>query len=126
VVNRPIPHLPNSERILNYKVIVQDAAIRDAREYAAFIRKKSKDAEAARRWLDALEALIQALAEMPNRYKVIEEQEDFQIRLQQVIHFSHRVIYHVDERTQTVHVLRIYHGARRPLISDDVDEPNSS
>ena len=58
---------------------------------------------------------------MPNRYKIIDENESFDLLLRQVTHHSHRVIYQVDETTKTVHLLRIYHGARRALRGSDID-----
>ena len=98
----------------------------DTREYAAFVRHEKQSASAAKRWLDELEGVILSLSEMPNRYKVIEEQEAFGISLRQVLHYSHRVVFHVNEATQSVHVLRVYHGARRELSPDDVPAPDET
>lgn len=109
--------------ILGYKVVLQDVAAQDAREYASFLFQRSKNSNVAVRWLDELTALLDGLSEMPKRYKVIEEQESFKVELRQVMHHSHRLVYHVNERTQTVHVLRVYHGARKPLLPTDFSSP---
>jgi len=107
---------------LAYKVILQSTALGDAEGYAQWIKEQS-GLTPAERWLRGLEAVIGSLAEMPARFKVIDEQEEFSVELRQVLHHSHRVIYHVNEVTQSVHVLRIYHGARRPLSKGDVPQP---
>lgn len=106
-----------------YSVIVQDTAQLDATDYAAWIIKQSGGATGpAERWLSGLENLIDTLSEMPTRFRVVDEQEDFDIPLRQVVYFSHRVIFHASEETQTVHVLRVYHGAKKALSETDVPE----
>ena len=97
----------------------------DAIRYSEYIRHESLSPGSATKWLDSLEALIRSLAEMPVRFRLIEEQELFDIPIRQVIHYSHRVIYTVNEETQTVHVLRIYHGARSALLATDVNMPTA-
>jgi toxin ParE1/3/4 len=108
---------------LLYKIIIQKPARQDALEYAAFILRESKSREAANRWLDQLENTIRSLTEMPMRYKAIEEQSAFNLPLRQVLHHSHRVIYHVNEVTETVHILRVYHSARRSPSPKDINYP---
>jgi len=103
---------------------MQQTALEDALEHAMFVRDEKQSAQAAARWLDELEAVILSLAEMPNRYKMIDERESFRITLRQVLHHSHRVVFHVNEGTQTVHVLRVYHGSRRALSPEDVPTPD--
>ena len=105
-----------------YNVIIQDSATLDAGDYGGWIKQKS-GATPADRWLTGLESLIDSLAEMPTRFRAIDEQEDFDIPLRQVPYHSHRVIYHVNEETQTVHVLRVYHSAQKALTKDDVPDP---
>jgi len=104
---------------LIYKVIVQDSAAADARDYAIFLLEESKNQAIAARWLDELETVIAGLSDMPKRYKLIDEQEGFVIELRQLLHYAHRVIYHVDETERLVHIVRIYHGAKQPLSLDD-------
>ena len=105
---------------MTYNIIVQPPAISDAVEYARFIRLASQDEETSARWLNELEVLIQSLSEMPRRFRVIDEQLHFSIELRQVMHYSHRVIFHVNDERAEVHVLRVYHGRRDALQPDDV------
>lgn len=77
---------------MSYKIVVQDAAKKDAREYAAYIRSESQYPVPAARWLDDLESLIQSLDDMPNRFRAIDEQGALEIPLRQVMHYSHRVV----------------------------------
>jgi len=104
----------------DYKIIIQDAAIADAKQYAAYILEQSKNREVAARWVDELEEVIGTLAKMPKRYKIIQEQEEFAIELRQVLHYSHRVVYHINEKLRAVHVLRVYHSAKKPILPDNL------
>lgn len=63
---------------------------------------------------------------MRRRFRVITEQTHFSIELRQFLHYSHRVIYHVNDDTGTVHVLRVYHGRRDVLLPEDVTAPPRS
>lgn len=105
---------------MEYKVIIESPADQDARDYVRFIAVENSEPDAARRWLDGLESLISDLAVMPRRFPVIEEQAEFALELRQLRHHSHRVIYHVDDETQIVHILRIYHGRREMLTEVDI------
>jgi plasmid stabilization system protein ParE len=102
-----------------YDVIVEQTAKEDARAYAEFIKVDRKEPAAAAKWLDELESAIGGLSEMPERYSVIPEQTHFSIELRQVIHYSHRVIFHVNEAKRTVHVLRVFHSHRDGLTPSD-------
>jgi len=106
---------------LIYKVVLESPAILDAREYAAYIKDVRLDASAAQRWLLQLQVAIECLSELPKRFRVIEEQSEFSIELRQFVHYSHRVIYYVNDSTSTVHVLRIYHASRDELKGSDLD-----
>lgn len=103
-----------------YSVIFEATAKQDALEYAAYIRDEGKDPAAAARWLSELGEAANSLAEMPRRFRVIDEQAHFPIELRQFLHHSHRVIFHVNDGTASVHVLRVYHGRRDILLPGDV------
>ncbi len=108
---------------LKFSVIVEAPAIRDARDYADFILTESKNPVPAAKWLSELERAVSELSELPRRFRVIEEQPSFPIELRQFIFYSHRVIYHVNDESATVHVLRIYHAHRDALHAEAVDLP---
>ncbi len=106
-----------------YKVRIQPAALRDAEEYAAFIQDKNLEPSAAARWYDGLTEIILSLGSMPARCPVIPEHESFKIEIRHLHYHSHRIIFHIDEDTGTVYVLRIYHGARDAIHFDKIDLP---
>ena len=105
---------------MTYKVIIQVPAEADAVEYVEYIIRQENDDERAKIWLRELEAQIFSLSEMPRRFPVIDEQSHFAIELRQFLHYSHRVIFHVDETKNEVHVLRIYHARRDKLQVGDI------
>lgn len=82
---------------MTYKVLFQETAIQDAKAHAGYIQSEGHNPEAARRWLAELEQAANLLSEMPRRFKVIDEQDSFAIELRQFIHYSRRVIYHVND-----------------------------
>ena len=117
----PTPRLlRRSKKPLGYRVITEATAKQDALDYAAYVMGETKASAPALRWLSALEQSIEALSEMPRRYAQIAEQEHFPIELRQFVHYSHRVIYHVNDETSTVHILRIYHGRRDEMEQRDI------
>ena len=71
----------------------------DVREYARYFMEQSGSSEAASIWMTELDAVINGLSEMPDRFKTIEEQSEFELLLRQVLHYSHRVVFHVDQAT---------------------------
>lgn len=74
----------------------------------------------------ACKALILSLQEMPGRFPVIPEAEELGLPYRSALHHSHRVIFRVDAEKNTVYVVRVYHGARRPLTPEDVDPQDES
>src|SRR5690242_10786926 len=91
----------------------------DIEESADFIAKDSL--EAARAWVRQLFDLIDSLSEMPERFSVISEGLDFPQTYRCAHHFSHRVVYRVEVQSHTVFVVRVYHGARQQLTTEDID-----
>jgi plasmid stabilization system protein ParE len=110
---------------LVYRIITETTAQKDALEYAAFIISESQATAPAEKWLAELERAIDQLTEMPRRFKVIDEQLHFLVELRQFIHHSHRVIFHVNDETKTVHILRVYH-CRRDALNNGALEGDSS
>jgi len=105
---------------LAYQIEISDAALIDAEEYVRFLRMEKSAEQAARRWFRELMAAIFSLEKMPRRCPRIPEAEEFSTEIRHLIHASHRIIFHVDNRRHKVTVLRVYHGARRPIHDDDL------
>jgi plasmid stabilization system protein ParE len=85
---------------LDYHVKITDSALSDAQEYVHFIRQVKKEPEAAERWFRGLVAAIFSLEQMPSRCALI--------------------IFHINEKSKTVTVLRVYHASRRKIEPADL------
>lgn len=101
-----------------YKVLLSAPAERDIEEAVEFIAANST--EVASKWLSGLQEAIQTLEEMPARHALIPEAGMIGVPYRSLPYFSHRVIYRLDEANAQVFVVRVYHGARKPL--QDVEE----
>lgn len=101
-----------------YKISVTAPAYADLIEAADIIAADSPSA--ARDWVRKWWLAIDGLTDMPKRFAVIEESEEFDQEYRDFTHYSHRVIYLVDEATSTVVIVRVYHMARRPLRIEDL------
>ena len=60
--------------------------------------------------------------EMPAKFAVIPEAEVLGKPYRSALRYSHRLIHRIDEEASTVYVVRLYHGARKPLESEDIQE----
>jgi plasmid stabilization system protein ParE len=96
-----------------YSVEVAEPALADMAEWADFIAADAPNQAA--KWLNELWDLIFSLEEMPERFAVIPEARKLGHPFRSARHYSHRIIYRIEEEAKTVYVVRIYHGARRPL-----------
>lgn len=94
-------------------VEITDAALADAESYVRFLQEDRQEPLAAERWWNGLLDAILSLETMPGRCPVIPEQKHFARELRHLIYASHRIIFSISGNLVTV--VRIYHGARRPL-----------
>lgn len=106
---------------LGYKVEITDSALEDAEEYAQYIRLEKREPRAAERWFRDLISAILSLEKFPSRCARIPEADEFALELRHLIYHSHRIIFLVDSKRKAVNVLRVYHGARRPLRRPDIE-----
>jgi plasmid stabilization system protein ParE len=98
---------------LEFSVEITSAALADAEAYVNFIRADRKESSAAQHWWNGLIDQILSLETLPRRCSIIPEQKYFEQEMRQLIYASHRIIFSIDQHTVTI--LRIYHGARKPL-----------
>jgi toxin ParE1/3/4 len=101
-----------------YRVIVMPSAQADLQEHTDYIALDSD--RYAREWLNKAWDVISSLAENPKRFAVIAESEEIGVELRDALHYSHRIVYWVKDEEQVVEVLRVYHGARKPLTQKDI------
>ncbi len=104
---------------MNYRVEVTESAERDAHEAFAWIAADSPNN--AQRWFDALFAAIQSLESFPTRCAVAPESEVVGEEIRQLLFGNYRVLFVV--RDDTVFVLHVRHGARRPMVTEEIDLP---
>jgi len=102
-----------------FDVEITDPARDDIDGAVTFIAQNSQ--ASARKWKTTLQALILSLQEMPSRFTVIAEAGELGLPYRSAPHHSHRVIFRIDEQKNTVYVIRVHHGARRPLSHEDID-----
>lgn len=102
-----------------FDIEITDPARDDIDDAVTFIAQNSP--AAARKWKTALQALILSLQEMLGRFAIIAEAGELGLPYRSTPHHSHRVIFRIDEEKNTVFVVRVYHGARRPLSHEDID-----
>lgn len=95
---------------MTYEVRLARRALRDL---ARIYRDIEADiAVQAARWFDGLEKAISSLEEFPDRAPTTPEDSTLRHLLYGRKPHVYRIIYEVEERTGTVNVLHIRHGAR--------------
>lgn len=104
-----------------YEVIVTPEAQAGIRESFLYIHDRSP--LNAARWLQGLYDEIDSLERFPERCSYAREREYLEEDLRQLVCKSHRIVFYVDKRKNTVYVLYVRHGKRRavgePEESDD-------
>jgi plasmid stabilization system protein ParE len=103
-----------------FSVEITDPARNDIDDAVTYIAQHST--ANARKWKTELQSLILSLAEMPGRFPLIPEAEELDAAYRSARHYSHRVIYRIDNESGVVYVVRVYHGARQPLTRGDIAE----
>ncbi|HVS70388.1 MAG TPA: type II toxin-antitoxin system RelE/ParE family toxin [Phycisphaerae bacterium] len=96
---------------MTYKVNVTPQAIADLREIHATIVEDSPSS--AKRVLDLLEKACETLADFPKRHPVAPESAHESTEIRQIVVLRYRVLFRIIG--DTVHVLRVRHGAQQHL-----------
>ena len=95
-----------------YKIEVTARAKRDIREIHAYVSGNLKEPDVADRLLDKIETKILTLKSMPLRHAV-ERDEQLKLRsLRKLTVDSYLVFYTVNEKTQTVFIVRALYTRR--------------
>ncbi|MDE1162754.1 MAG: type II toxin-antitoxin system RelE/ParE family toxin [Acidobacteriaceae bacterium] len=100
---------------MQHKLQFTEGAAQDAEAYREYILSQSNDDVAADTWVSGLLVAADSLKQLPQRCALIPEHKSFRFELRSLLYSSHRIIFRIDGNT--VHVLRIYHAAARPLRS---------
>ncbi|MBL8048628.1 MAG: type II toxin-antitoxin system RelE/ParE family toxin [Chthonomonas sp.] len=104
---------------MGYSVVITERAKHDIDEAIRHIATDSLPA--ATRWNDKFIATTEILADTPFQFSLISEVHKLKREYRSANLHSHRVIFRVLEENQTVLILRVYHGSRRPLTSIDLE-----
>jgi plasmid stabilization system protein ParE len=102
-----------------FKVQFTAAARRDLLETTDYLRETTP--EYAPLWLKGVLTAARSLQEMPSRYALIWETDHLERPLRGLIYQSHRIVYEVNNTTQIVSIVRVYHSARAPLRIEDIE-----
>lgn len=98
---------------MEFPVEITTAALADAENYIQFLRENRNEPGYAERWWNGFVDAVLSLEAMPLRCPKIPERRHFKEELRHLIYRRHRIIFSVSG--QKVTVVRIYHGAQRPL-----------
>ncbi len=91
-----------------FQVIWSRTAVEDLREIVQYIALD--DAGAAAHLAERIIRRIEDASELPFSNRVVPEKADQSVR--EVILRPYRILYHVDERREAIHILRVWHAAR--------------
>jgi len=98
-----------------YHVELMKRAERDLKNIFEFIH--AAESQVAAKWFNGLEETISGLATLPDRGMWT----DYDPRLRYLLYGNephvYRILYRIDEKSRTVAIRHIRHGARKPLKS---------
>lgn len=93
-----------------YQVIVTPEAEAGVRESFAYIHNQSP--LNAENWLRDLYSKIDSLEQFPERCSFARERDYFEEDLRQLNFKSHRVVFQVNDTSNTVYILHVRHSSR--------------
>ena len=96
-----------------YRVIVTPEGQAGIRESFMYIKERSP--LNAARWLKQLYSEIDTLERFPERCPHAREREYLEESLRQHVFKSHRLIFQINEESDTVYVLYVRHASRRAV-----------
>jgi len=94
-----------------HKIRLSDEALRQITVIGDYIAQDSPDN--ARRWIVRLRATVDALRAFPKRHAVLYTAAEASREVRQTFYGVYRILYEIQD--DTVYVLTVRHGARRPI-----------
>jgi plasmid stabilization system protein ParE len=109
---------------MNYHVEFTDVAEMETEAILLWINGQSPDR--AGRWQEGLEQAVSSLSEFPRRCGLAPENSHFQAEIRQLLFGSYRILFTLldldgDGEEETVRILHVRHGARRPLGAEEAE-----
>ncbi len=99
---------------MTYRVIISDDALAGVAEFLDFIAETQQMPLTAQRWWEKALAKVETLRYMPRRCPLAPENEFSSHELRMLIVDRCLFIFHVDDETSTVRVVKFRHGSRLP------------
>ena len=97
---------------MRYRIRVSEQARSDILEIVDYIARDSVDA--ALHWYGGILEAIKTLDQHPLRCMLTPNDEVLRVGLRRLLYGKYRVLFAVSEKTKTVDVLHVRHGARLP------------
>jgi plasmid stabilization system protein ParE len=106
---------------VKFHVLITQRAEDDAAAVFAWFRKQSAK-QAGARWLNRMYAALDRLETSPDRCRKAAESADLGIEIRELTlgrgSGTYRILFQIEART--VHILRIWHAARRSITAGDL------
>ena len=107
---------------MSYIVEFTDVADMEVQEILVWMIGVSP--EKAGKWQDGLEKAVDSLSEFPRRCPLAPENSAFHVEVRQLLYEKYRILYILvdadgDGEDDTVRILHVRHGARKPLLPDE-------
>ena len=103
---------------MKYRVVIQPPAIQDLEGAYRWIARDAPGRAAT--WLDGALRVIETLDSFPARCPLAPEDDAFEQEIRQLLYGDYRILFTIDR--DTVRVLHVRHGARRPLDTGEAPE----
>jgi toxin ParE1/3/4 len=101
---------------VSYRILFQPPAARELDEVFGWIARRSPGRATA--WqVGAIERIL-TLTELPRCCPLAPEARDTELEIRQLMYGDYRILFTIEE--DVVNILRIRHGARRPLPPDHI------
>jgi plasmid stabilization system protein ParE len=109
---------------VNYRVQIADKALADVEGVLTWFRDQEAT-EAGGRWFNALWKAVDTLETRPERCSLAAEAEDIGREIRELLFGRRRGQYRIlfEIRGRTVHILRVWHSARKPITREDIMKP---
>ena len=102
----------------SYAVELTDAALAAITEHARYIAIEGRAPENAKRWLERVWDAVDSLEKLPRRGAKAQEDDYVTYEVRQLVVDSHLLLFTVDDDKQTVWIVGLRHGHRRPRPQD--------
>ncbi len=101
---------------MKYRLRITPSARRELDEALDWIARRSPGS--ARPWQVGALRVIRSLTDFPRRCSLAPENDAHKVEVRQLLYGDYRILFTIDG--ETVRILRVRHGARRPVTPDEL------